>query len=158
MCDYVYLDGSSATIDSDFMLNWYIDNRYLRHYKGNQKVFVSLQQISFQFEEITTQDVVDIQIQSELITNINLKNSYNTKGSYKVLSLCDSSFIILVDGADKIKTIRTSTCNNNYYMVYETDTPLLIQLGIIVLNTKIQFTDLHKVNFKCLLKFEYEDI
>ena len=157
MCDYIYLDGSSATVDGDYLLNWYIDERYLRNKKENQKVFVSVQQISFQFEEVTDQDVIDILIQTELITNLNLKNCYNTKGLYKVLSLCDSSFIILVDGEDKIKTIRSNTCNNNYYMIYEIDTPSLIQLGIMASNTKIQFTDLLKEKFKCLLKFEYQD-
>ena len=157
MCDYIYLDGSSATIDSDFMLNWYIDERYLRNKKENQKVFVSVQQITFIFIDDTEDDVQNVTIQTELITNLNLKNCYNSKGLYKVLLLCDSSFIIVVDGADAILTIRSDTSNNNYYMIYETDTPSLIQLGLLYLNNKLQFTDENKVNFKCLLKFEYQD-
>ena len=154
MCDYVYLDGSSATIDSDFMLNWYIDNRILRHYKGNQKVFVSVQQISFYVATTVIDTDKYIEFQTELISNLTLKNSYNTNGRYKVLSLCDSSLTVLTN----TQTITTTTSNNNNYMVYEIDSPQLIQLGILYFNTALFFTDVNKVYFKCLLKFEYEDI
>ena len=159
MCDYVYLDGSSATVDSDFMLNWYIDNRYLRHYKGNQKVFVSVQQITFKFDDDSAEEFRDIPLQTELITNLNLKNCYNSKGLYKVLLLCDSLYLVLMDdNSDKTLTIRSNTSNNNYCMIYETDIPSLIQLGLLYVNNKLQFTDINKFDFKCLLKFEYEDI
>ena len=157
MCDYIYLDGSSATVDSNFLLNWYIDERYLRNKKENQKVFVSVQQITFNVEAITVEDEVNIILQTELITNINLINCYNTKGKYNILSLCDSSVIIANDGTDNIQTIRTTTSNNNYYMLYEINTPSLIQLGVLVINNSLEFTNNNKEQFKCLLKFEYQD-
>ena len=157
MCDYIYLDGSSATVDSNFLLNWYIDERYLRNKKENQKVFVSVQQITFNVEAITVEDELNIILQTELITNINLINCYNTKGKYNILSLCDSSVIIANDGTDNIQTIRTTTSNNNYYMLYEINTPSLIQLGVLVINNPLEFTNNNKEQFKCLLKFEYQD-
>ena len=157
MCDYIYLDGSSATVDSNFLLNWYIDERYLRNKKENQKVFVSVQQITFNVEEITADDELNILLQTELITNINLINCYNTKGKYNILSLCDSSVIIKNDGTDNIQTIRTTTSNNNYYMLYEINTPSLIQLGVLVINNPLEFTNNNKEQFKCILKFEYQD-
>ena len=157
MCDYIYLDGSSATVDSNFLLNWYFDERYLRNKKENQKVFVSVQQITFNVEAITVEDELNIILQTELITNINLINCYNTKGKYNILSLCDSSVIIENDGADNIQTIRTTTSNNNYYMLYEINTPSLIQLGVLVINNSLEFTNNNKEQFKCLLKFEYQD-
>ena len=157
MCDYIYLDGSSATVDSNFLLNWYFDERYLRNKKENQKVFVSVQQITFNVEAITVEDELNIILQTELITNINLINCYNTKGKYNILSLCDSSVIIANDGTDNIHTIRTTTSNNNYYMLYEINTPSLIQLGVLVINNSLEFTNNNKEQFKCLLKFEYQD-
>ena len=141
MCDYIYLDGSSATVDGDYLLNWYIDERYLRNKKENQKVFVSVQQITFNVEAITVEDELNIILQTELITNINLINCYNTKGKYNILSLCDSSVIIKNDGSDNIQTIRTTTSNNNYYMLYEINTPSLIQLGVLVVNNPLEFTN-----------------
>ena len=158
MCDYIYLDGSSATVDSNFLLNWYIDERYLRNKKENQKVFVSVQQITFKFYDDSIESIMDVPVQAELITNLNLKNCYNSKGLYKVLLLCDTSVIVIQIAEDSRKQSTTSnTCNNNNYLIYETDTPSLIQLGLLLINESIQFADESKNDFKCLLKFEYQD-
>ena len=161
MCDYIYLDGSSATVDGDYLLNWYIDERYLRNKKENQKIFVSVQQIAFETIFISLEDEQAIVTQIELITNLNLKNCYNTKGKYKVLTLCDSSDTIFTNGANvKNEIIKTTTCNNNYYMIFETDMPSQIQMGALIYNDSVQFDDTNKEYFKCMLcmlKFEYQD-
>ena len=42
-------------------------------------------------------------------------------------------------------------------MLYEINTPSLIQLGVLVINNSLEFTNNNKEQFKCLLKFEYQD-
>ena len=86
MCDYIYLDGLNATLD-DNILSWAINERYLTNKKPNQKMFVMVQQIRFkgiQTDPVTTATGLGNDI-AELITNIKLKNSYNTIGRYNIL-------------------------------------------------------------------------
>ena len=164
MCDYIYLDGLSATLDND-LLYWSIDERCLTNKKPNQKIFITVQQIRFtgsQSDPVSTVDGVSNDT-AELITNLKLKNSYNTVGRYNVLSMCNISFYD--DGANpNIRTIVPNACDTNSYLRYEIYNFDYIQLGLLYLNKLIQFSKSNnnlnyndKAFFKCLIKFEYED-
>ena len=164
MCDYIYLDGNfrageTADVvwdDSYKMFYWRIDRRRLKHYNGKQKIFVSVQQIVFR--GLITTNPIDrtffINTSCELITNLKLKNCFNSYGQYNVLAMCDAEY------AFEEKYINTNTCNNNNSLKFEIDEITdVIQLGANFENEYIDFSDEANCKFfKCLLKFEYEDI
>ena len=159
MCDYIYLDGNYSGDTrwnaSTNMLSWTIDPRRLRHKKENQKIFVSVQQIMFLGPDTSGATVAGSFV-ADLATNLNLKNCYNTFGQnsdfgrYNVLMMCDINY----DGND---LINSNTSNNNNNIKFEVDVFDNIQLGVSYLNKYVDLSN--SVDFfKCLLKFEYEDI
>ena len=158
MCDYVYLDGLNATLDNN-LLSWDIDERHLTKKKPNQKMFATVQQIRFtgtQSDPATTIAGIGNDI-AEIITNIKLKNSYNTVGRYNILSMCNITYDD-VAGTPVIRTIAPNSCDSNSYLRYEINNFHDIQLGLLYLNVLITFDNTTKDFFKCLIKFEYEDI
>ena len=164
MCDYVYLDGNfrageTADVvwdDSYHMFYWRIDIRRLKNYNRNQKIFVSVQQIVFRglITTVPTDRTFLINTSCELITNLRLKNCFNSYGQYNVLALCDTEYDFTT------KLINTNTSNNNNSLRFEVDEITdIIQLGVNFENAYIDFSDDDDCKyFKCLLKFEYEDI
>ena len=159
MCDYIYLDGNYSGDTrwnaSTNMLSWTIDPRRLRHKKENQKIFVSVQQITFVGVKTGGATTAGSFV-SELVTNLNLKDCYNTYGNnsdfgrYNVLMMCD----IYYNGA---VMISSNTSNNNNNIKFEVDIFDNIQLGVSYLNEYVDLSG-DVEHFKCLLKFEYEDI
>ena len=157
MCDYIYLDGLSATLDNN-LLYWSIDERYLTNKKPNQKIFVTVQQIRFtgtQSDPVVVVNGLSNDI-AELVTNLKLKNSYNTGGKYNVLSMCNITYD--EDGGNpNIRTIAPNACDTNSYLKYEINNFDYIQLGLLYLNDMISISNINKDFFKCMLKFDYED-
>ena len=132
MCDYIYLDGNysgdTRWNTSNKMLSWTIDPRRLRHKKEDQKIFVSVQQFMF-----SGPDTSGVTYSAELITNLNLKNCYNTFGQnsdfgrYNVLMMCDIDY-------DGLGNMKSNTSNSNNSLKFEIDIFDTIQLGVNYLN------------------------
>ena len=71
--------------------------------------------------------------------------------------MCDISWDDTT-GPPVIRTIGPNSCDTNSYLRYEINDFHDIQLGVLYLNVLITFDNTNKDFFKCLLKFEYEDI